>query len=106
MIGDITMELFFSHLPNIIGLFGVSFILWYYFLLQTGKIMASSLSFSCANFLGSCLLLISLWFNWNLAAVIIETAWMFISLYGIYRALTSLCAEKDPNDIKPLSQHI
>ena len=89
MIEDTNMEFFFSHLPNLIGLLGVSFILGYYFLLQTGKIMANSLSFSCANFLGSCLLLISLWFNWNLPTVIIETAWTFISLYGIYRALIS-----------------
>jgi hypothetical protein len=75
-----------DHLPNILGLFGVSLIVWYYFLLQIDKIPASSFSFSFANFIGSCLMLISLWFNWNLASVVIEVFWMLISLYGIYRA--------------------
>jgi len=75
------------HLPNILGLIGVSLILGYYFLLQIDKIPASSFSFSFANFVGACLILVSLWFNWNLASVVIEFFWMLISLYGIYRAI-------------------
>lgn len=71
--------------PDILGTIGVVIILWYYFLLQIGKCSSESLSFSVANFIGSILLLISLWFSWNLASVIIEIAWLVISFYGIVK---------------------
>jgi len=74
-------------LPDLIGLFGVILILWYYFLLQTGKCTANSLMFSLANLIGSALLLISLWFDWNLSAVIIEIAWFLISLFGVIKTM-------------------
>ena len=70
-------------LPDILGIAGVCCILWYYFLLQVSKCSAQDLSFSVANLVGSLLILFSLWFNWNLSAVIIEIAWVFISLYGV-----------------------
>lgn len=74
-----------NFLPDALGLLGVFIILWYYFLLQCGRCTVENLSFSLANFLGSVLLLISLFFNWNLSSVIIEIAWLVISLYGIIK---------------------
>ncbi len=76
--------------PDVLGLVGVVVILWYYLLLQLGKCVSDSLCFSLANFIGSVLLLISLWFNWNLASVIIEIAWLGISLYGILKYVRRL----------------
>jgi len=73
--------------PDLLGLLGVSLILGSYLLLQLGKCDAESLRFSIANFTGSTLLLISLCFSWNLASVVIEIAWMFISVYGIFKCL-------------------
>jgi len=75
---------FLPDLADLIGLIGVFTILWYYFLLQIGKCAPNSLRFSVANFLGAIFILISLWFNWNLSSVVIEVAWLLISLYGIY----------------------
>ena len=71
-------------LPDIIGLFGVFLILAAYLLLQLHYLSSRHLSFSCVNLLGACCLLFSLFFNWNLSSVVIEIAWMSISLYGIF----------------------
>lgn len=73
------------YLPDALGIVGVVLVLSYYFLLQTGKCQANSLAFSMGNFVGSILLLISLWFSWNIASVSIELAWCLISLFGIIR---------------------
>jgi hypothetical protein len=82
-----TLQNIADFIPDVLGLCGVFIILWYYFLLQVGKCNSESLVFSAANFIGSILLLISLWFNWNLASVIVEIAWLMISLYGIFKHL-------------------
>jgi hypothetical protein len=77
-----------SLLPTVLGIIGVLIILWYYFLLQVGKCNADGLGFSVGNFIGAVLLLISLWYNWNLPSVIIEAVWCLISLYGIIKYYT------------------
>jgi hypothetical protein len=79
---------FIEFMPDLLGIIGVLLVLWYYFLLQIGKCTSNSLGFSVGNFIGSILLLISLGFNWNLASVIIEIAWLLISLYGIIKYYT------------------
>lgn len=72
-------------IPDLLGIIGVSLILYFYFLLQAGKCTAQNLSFSIGNLIGAILILISLWFQWNLASVIIEIAWCFISAYGVVK---------------------
>jgi hypothetical protein len=62
------------HLPDALGLIGVSIVLWYCGLLQSGKCRSDDLSFSIANFIGSGLMLISLVFSWNLSSFVIELA--------------------------------
>lgn len=73
----------FDHLPDLIGLFGVCCILAAYMLLQLHYWSSRDLFFSCINLLGSICILFSLFFSWNLSSVVIEIAWMSISLYGI-----------------------
>lgn len=80
-----SLEDLIDFLPDAIGICGVILVLWYYFLLQIGKCASDSLSFSVGNLVGSILLLISLWFNWNIASVLIEIAWLFISVFGIVK---------------------
>lgn len=76
----------YAHLvPDIFGIIGVILVLALYLLLQIGRCKAESLVFSAGNLLGSILVLYSLWFNWNLSSVIIEIAWLFISLYGMIK---------------------
>lgn len=70
-----------------IGLFGAALIVLAYLLLQTGRLDSLSLSFSIINALGAAGILFSLFFKFNLSAFAIESFWLVISLYGMYRAL-------------------
>ena len=70
---------------DILGIIGVVLILVAYFLLQINRLSADSFIFSFVNFVGSILILVSLWYTWNIASVVIEIAWLLISGYGIYR---------------------
>jgi hypothetical protein len=96
------LEDILSNLPDIIGMSGVFIVLWYYFLLQIGKAKAEGFLFSFANLVGSILILISLWFNWNLSSVVIEVAWFLISLCATARALFYY-SKKKPKKIPALS---
>lgn len=70
---------------DVIGNIGVFLILLCYYWLQAGKIRAEALSYSVINALGAALLLISLWFDFNLSAVFMELAWLLLSMYGMYQ---------------------
>lgn len=65
-----------------------------YFMLQLNRINNHSLTFSVINFCGAFLILVSLYFDFNLSAFVIEFFWLLISLYGIYRWLRR-CSDKD-----------
>ncbi len=69
---------------DFLGNIGVFLILIMYLSLQTKKISSQSLMYSILNALGALLILVSLYFNYNLSAVIIESFWLLISIYGIY----------------------
>lgn len=72
---------------NYLGVFGVFLVLLAYILLQIDKMKASWVSYSLLNLVGSGLILISLYYYWNLASGIIEIAWFIISLYGLIKTL-------------------
>jgi hypothetical protein len=71
------------------GLLGAVIIVIAYFLLQVGRLDSRSLSYSVANGVGAAAIIYSLYYEFNLSAFAIESFWLAISLYGIYRALTS-----------------
>lgn len=75
---------FLEAISNPIGIIGVILILIGYYLLNTHRMTAKSLSFQLLNFIGAWFILYSLFFHWNLASVLIEAAWILISLVGIY----------------------
>lgn len=81
-------------IADVVGIIGVLIVLIAYYQLQVGKLKASSLQFSILNAFGSSLILVSLYFNFNLASFLIEIAWVAISLYGIYGAV---CKKKSHN---------
>ena len=70
---------------DIVGVTGAWLIVTAYFLLQTEKISNQSPSFSIINALGALLILISLCFEFNLAAFFIEFFWLLISVYGVWK---------------------
>ncbi|WP_339672192.1 hypothetical protein [Dasania marina] len=67
-----------------LGNLGVLLIVGTYLLLQVGKVRSDSLVFSLANASGATFVLISLYYNFNLSAFIIEFFWLLISLYGLW----------------------
>ena len=77
------------HANDIVGLGGVIFILAAYFLLQIEKLSSSDFLYSLLNLIGACAIFISLLYNWNLSAGIIEIFWIIISFYGILKVLKS-----------------
>jgi hypothetical protein len=68
---------------DVVGNIGVLIILGCYLLLQLNKLASSELSFSVFNGLGALLILISLTYEFNLSAFIIELFWLLISLFGV-----------------------
>ncbi|MFK7821681.1 MAG: hypothetical protein AB8G99_23415 [Planctomycetaceae bacterium] len=67
---------------DIVGGLGVITLLATYLALQLNRISAQSLSYSVLNGLGAGLILISLTQSFNLSAVLIESAWLIISIVG------------------------
>ncbi len=71
--------------PDIIGGVGVLMILGAYAALQLNRMRAANKLFSLLNFLGASAILVSLFYDFNLPAFVIEAAWAAISLYGLTR---------------------
>ena len=70
---------------DILGTVGVMMILACYFLIQIGRINSERLAFSAINGIGASFILVSLYFEFNFASVLMEGAWVLISLIGIVR---------------------
>lgn len=69
-----------------IGYGGVALILLAYFLLQNQRIDPKLWRYSALNVVGAAFILFSLIFNPNRPAIVIESVWLVISLYGLWRA--------------------
>lgn len=70
---------------DFLGNVGVVLIIIDYLLLQLNRIGSNSLSYSLLNAIGASLIIISLLFNFNLSAFVMEAIWVVISLFGLYR---------------------
>ena len=70
---------------DMVGSVGVGIIIVTYVLLQTEKIRSESLLYSVSNAAGASLIIVSLRFNFNFSAFIVEFFWVLISLYGILK---------------------
>ena len=86
MDSDLTFDLLLD-MPwyDWLGTVGVLMILACYFLIQIGRMDSERLSFSVVNGLGASFILVSLYFEFNFASVLIEGFWVIISLIGIIR---------------------
>jgi len=70
---------------NFIGIIGVVLILVAFFFLQLGKISSQKFLYPFLNMLGAIGILISLIYEWNPSAFLIESAWVLISIYGLVK---------------------
>lgn len=70
---------------DFLGIIGVFLILTMYLAIQMGKTDSASKMYSLLNALGAILILVSLYFQFNLSAVVIESFWLIISIYGLMK---------------------
>ena len=75
---------------DFLGNLGVLLIIGSYFWLQIGRISGQSPVYSLINAAGAALILVSLYFNFNLSAVIVEVFWLIISLVGLVIAMKKI----------------
>ncbi len=68
---------------DVLGNIGVFLIILTYLLLQIRKLSSESLLYSVLNALGASQIVVSLLFDFNLSAFIVEAFWVIISLIGI-----------------------
>lgn len=74
-----------SILPDIIGLIGVGLLLASYFMLIHGKIKSGDLMYPAMNTIASACLIVSLLYNFNLAAMAAEMLFLCVLIYGIHK---------------------
>ncbi len=84
---------------DLLGNLGVATILLTYLGLQLGRVDARGLEYSIANAIGASLILVSLAFDFNLSAALVEGFWVLISLLGIGKALRSR-QKPDPESVE------
>lgn len=70
---------------DVVGNVGVALIIGSYFLIQIGRMSATSLSYSLVNLLGAACILYSLLFEFNMSAFLVEVFWLLISFVGLGR---------------------
>jgi hypothetical protein len=73
------------HWHDILGLTGVALITGAYLAIQMGRISSTRLTYSVWNGVGAVLVMISLAFDFNLAAFVVEAFWLVISALGAWR---------------------
>ena len=70
---------------DLAGFIGVILIVVAYLLLQLNKLSSAAPSYSLLNALGAFLVMISLLFDFNLSAFLMEAFWFLISLFGFLK---------------------
>jgi hypothetical protein len=70
------------------GYFGVVLVLLAFFLLQAHKLHGNGLIYQLMNALGALGVMLSLLFgHFNMAALIMQVAWLMISIFGVARGM-------------------
>ncbi|HYC97492.1 CBU_0592 family membrane protein [Brevundimonas sp.] len=70
-------------LPDILGVVGVLMILTAYAGATSGRLDARRAPALLLNLTGALLILVSLYFDFNLSAVLMEGAWALVAVYGL-----------------------
>jgi hypothetical protein len=72
-------------LLDLVGNIGVVVLVITYLMLQLNKLSSDGLAYSVLNAAGASLIVVSLLFDFNLSALLMEVFWVLISFVGIYR---------------------
>jgi hypothetical protein len=72
--------------PDFIGLIGVAAYLSAYGLLQLGALKVEDNRYALLNALGAILILYSLFFDFNLASFVTQSAWLMLTALGYIRS--------------------
>ena len=67
------------------GNVGVALMVIGYLLLQAEKLRSTDLRYSLMNAVGALLVVISLFYSFNLSAFLVESFWLLISVYGLIK---------------------
>jgi len=70
---------------DFVGNIGVVILVITFLMLQLNKIPSDGLTYSLLNAIGASLIVVSLLFDFNLSALLMEVFWVLISFVGIYR---------------------
>lgn len=70
---------------DLVGNIGVVVLMITYLMLQLNKLSSNGLAYSVLNAVGASLIVVSLLFDFNLSALLMEVFWVLISFVGIYR---------------------
>ena len=70
---------------DFIGNVGVIVLMITYLMLQLNKLSSDGLAYSVLNAVGASLIVVSLIYDFNLSALLMEVFWVLISFVGIYR---------------------
>lgn len=79
-----------------VGILGSGLILGSYALLQSGRLRADRPAWPALNGLGAVFVLLSLLVDFNLAAFVLECAWLVVSLVSLLRTLRRPGPSKTP----------
>ena len=75
------------HWYDFAGSVGVVLIVAAFLLLQLDRVASNSLAYLSANAVGAALILLSLLYEFNLSAFLMEVFWLAISLLGLGRRM-------------------
>ena len=70
---------------DFVGNIGVVILIITFLMLQLNKLPSDGLAYSLLNAIGANLIVVSLLFDFNLSALLMEVFWVLISFVGIYR---------------------
>ncbi|HEU4932629.1 MAG TPA: hypothetical protein VFT48_11145 [Pyrinomonadaceae bacterium] len=70
---------------DLLGNIGVVILIITYLMLQLNKLPSDGLAYSLLNAIGASLIVVSLLFDFNLSALLMEVFWVLISFVGMYR---------------------
>lgn len=86
---------------DLLGFAGFLCIIGSYFWLQIGRTTGQTRAYSLVNAIGAALVLVSLYHDFNLSAVLVEVFWLVVSLLGLVISLRKPFAA----DLRPERKH-